>query len=139
MGPARPATLHGQEGSWRYSRDKSIPFTEGPGAPGGVYLSAPTVLSMDEVRHIYMMDNDKAADLTEISEDFPGGLPFHVSPVIEVRYKVRSDGTIRSDPETAHREAGDTLYEKRLPSTCGLCKAQELAAAATSGRDAEAS
>ena len=85
-----------------------------------------------------MMDNDKAGELREISEDFPGGLPLHVSPVIGVRYKVNSDGTIRSDPETAHREAGDTLYEKRLPGTCGLCKAQELASAAASGAAQEA-
>ena len=77
-----------------------------------------------------MMDNDKAGELREISEDFPGGLPLHVSPAIGVRYEVKSGGTIRSDPKTAHHAAGDSLYEKSIPESCGLCQAQELAKAA---------
>ena len=76
------------------------------------------------------MDNDKAVGNQEISEDFPGGLPLHASPAIGMRYEVKSGGTIRSDPKTAHDAAGDSLYEKSLPESCGLCKAQELASAA---------
>ena len=84
------------------------------------------------------MDNDKAASVIGTPEGFQFPLPLHDSPVIGIRYKVKSDGTIRSDPETAHREAGDSLYEERLPGTCGLCKAQELASAAASGAAQEA-
>ena len=76
------------------------------------------------------MDNDKAAQEVGTPEGFKLPLPLHDSPVIGIRYEVKSGGTIRSDPKTAHTRSGDPLYEKRLPETCGLCKAQELAAAA---------
>ena len=85
---------------------------------------------MDEVRHIYMMDNDKAGGQREISEDFPGGLPFHVIP--SVKYVSGDpDGSYRYDPQTAHTRAGDPSYQERIPESCGLCKAQELSAKAT--------
>jgi len=58
--------------------------------------------------------------------------------VIGIRYKVKSDGTIRSDPQTAHRESGDPLYEKSIPESCGLCQAQELASAAARSAAQEA-
>ena len=79
-----------------------------------------------------MMDNDKAGELREISEDFPGGLPLHVSPVIGIRWEMKSGGTTRSDPKTAHTRSDDPLYEKSLPESCGLCKAKELAKSAAS-------
>ena len=104
---------------------------------GGVYLSAPTVLSMDEVRHIYMMDNDKAGGLQEISEDFPGGLPLHSIPV--VKYVTGGPGvTTVYDPQTAHTRAGDPGFEVRLPETCGLCYATSIAQASYNADEAEA-
>ena len=76
------------------------------------------------------MDNDKAAQVIGTPEGFQFPLPLHDSPVIGVRYEVKSGGTIRSDPKTAHNAVGDPLYEKSLPETCGLCQAEKLAKAA---------
>ena len=89
------------------------------------------MVSMDEVRHIYMMDNDKAAGNQEISEDFPGGRPLHVKTKGSSAYEVKSGDSYWFDPQIAHARAGDTGYEVRLPDTCGLCKAAQLAEAAT--------
>ena len=77
------------------------------------------------------MDNDKAADHEEISEDFPHDRPLHVkTDTITVRWEVNRGGITGSDPQTAHNAAGDPLYEKRLPETCGSCQAEALAKAA---------
>ena len=76
------------------------------------------------------MDNDKAASVIGTPEGFQFPLPLHDSPVIGIRYEVKSGGTIRSDPKTAHTRSDDPLYEKSLPESCGLCQAQELAKAA---------
>jgi len=88
------------------------------------------MISMDEVRHIYMMDNDKAGGHQEISEDFPGGRPLHVKLKGKSEYEVKLGDTHWYDPQTAHARAGDTGFEIRLPETCGLCKATALAEAA---------
>jgi len=65
--------------------------------------------------------------------------PYHVkrsgSPV-----EMLEDGISRYDPKTAHTRAGDPEFEVRLPETCGACRAQELAQAATNAaadREAE--
>ncbi len=89
------------------------------------------MISMDEVRHIYMMDNDKAGGHQEISEDFPGGRPLHVKLKGKSEYEVKDGDTHWYDPQTAHARAGDTGYEVRLPDSCGLCKATALAESAT--------
>ena len=89
------------------------------------------MVSMDEVRHIYMMDNDKAAGLQEISADFPGGRPLHVKTKGISKIEVMSGDSHWYDPPTAHARAGDPGYEVRLPDSCGLCKATELAEKAT--------
>ncbi len=89
------------------------------------------MISMDEVRHIFMMDNDKAGGHQEISEDFPGGRPLHVKTRGQSRVEVKDGDSHWFDPQTAHARAGDTGYEVRLPDTCGLCKATELAKEAT--------
>jgi len=88
------------------------------------------MISMDEVRHIYMLDNDKAAGHLEISEDFPGGRPLHVKLKGKSEYEVKDGDTHWYDPQTAHARAGDTGFEIRLAETCGLCKATALAEAA---------
>ena len=98
---------------------------------GGVYLSAPNVVSMDEVRHIYMMDNDKAGGHQEISADFPGGLPLHSIPVVRFVTGGPDVATVY-DPQTAHTRAGDPSYQVRLPESCGLCKAAAIAKASYS-------
>ena len=85
---------------------------------------------MDEVRNFCNMDNDKAAGNQEISEDFPGGRPLHVKTKGISKYEVRSGDANWYDPPTAHARAGDPGFEIRLPETCGLCKAKELAEAA---------
>jgi len=82
------------------------------------------------------MDNDKAAQVIGTPEGFQFPLPLHDSPVMGMRYEVKSGGTIRSDPQTAHNAVGDTLYEKSLPETCGLCKAEALAKAASDAASA---
>ena len=84
-----------------------------------------------------MMDNDKAGGLQEISADFPGGLPLHSIPVIRSRTGGPDVATVY-DPKTAHTRAGDPGYEVRLPESCGLCKAQELAQEATPSDEEEA-
>ena len=89
---------------------------------------------MDEVRHIYMMDNDKAGGLQGISEDFPGGLPLHSIPVIK-SVTGGPDVTTVYDPKTAHSRAGDPSYQVRLPETCGLCKAAALGKASYSSSE----
>ena len=78
------------------------------------------------------MDNDKAAQVIGTPEGFQFPLPLHDSPVIRVRSELKRGDTIRYDPKTAHDAAGDPLYEKSLPESCGLCKAQELAKQASS-------
>ena len=86
---------------------------------------------MDEVRHIYMMDNDKAAKEVGTPEGFQLPLPLHVNSY-SARWTAGVPGCeLRFDPEKAHARAGDTGYEVRLPDTCGLCKAAQLAEAAT--------
>jgi len=60
--------------------------------------------------------------------DPPG--PLHEIPyrTSRMEVKTRGDKHIRHDPETAHKAAGDNHYSLRLPESCYLCKAQELAA-----------
>ena len=77
-----------------------------------------------------MMDNDKAAMGIETPEGFQFLSPLHSNPVPRVRSSVKDGDDIRYDPETAHGAAGDSLYEKSLPESCGLCAAQALATAA---------
>ncbi len=93
---------------------------------------------MDEVRHIYMMDNSKAARRQEISEDFPGGAPFHVKTPRSIVWRMVEDGIERTDPQTAHSRARDEDYEIRLPETCGLCYATSIAQASYNADEAEA-
>jgi len=78
------------------------------------------------------MDNDKAAQVIGTPEGFQFPLPLHESPVIRVRSELKSGDTIRYDPKTAHDAAGDSLYEKSLPESCGLCQAEKLAKEAIS-------
>jgi len=92
---------------------------------------------MDEVRHIYMMDNSKAARRQEISEDFPGGAPLHVKKPRSVQWAMVEDGNERYDPETAHTRADDPDFEVRLPETCGLCYATTIAQASYNADEAE--
>ena len=73
------------------------------------------------------MDNDKAAKRERTPEGFFRALPLHESPVIRLRSERKSGDTVRYDPKTAHEAAGDTLYEKSLPESCGLCQAEALA------------
>ena len=42
---------------------------------------------------------------------------------------VDDHGITRLDPERAHEAAGDTGFATRIPETCGLCQAKELAEA----------
>ena len=78
-----------------------------------------------------MMDNDKAAGAREISEDFSELRPLHVKLKGKSKYEVLSGDANWYDPPTAHARAGDPGYEVRLPDSCGLCKATELAEKAT--------
>ena len=91
---------------------------------------------MDEVRHIYMMDNYKAGRPGK-DGDLSQGDPLHVT-AWSARYVVGVGDELRFDPETAHARAGDPGYEVRLPESCGLCKAQELAQEATPSDEEEA-
>ena len=84
------------------------------------------------------MDNDKAAQVIGTPEGFQFPLPLHESPVIRVRSELKSGDTVRYDPKTAHDAIGDSLYEKSLPESCGLCKAQELAEASIGSTNEEA-
>ena len=95
------------------------------------------MVSMDEVRHIYMMDNSKAAGNQEISADFPGGRPLHVKTKGKSAIEVKSGDSHWYDPQTAHARAGDTGFEIRLPETCGLCWATELSTQAAARAVAE--
>ena len=82
------------------------------------------------------MDNDKAAQVIGTPEGFQLPLPLHSNPVIRVRSVIVDDDGIRYDPKTAHDAVGDSLYEKSLPESCGLCKAKALAEAAISDPEA---
>jgi len=73
------------------------------------------------------MDNDKAAQVIGTPEGFQFPLPLHESPVIRLRSELKDADTVRYDPKTAHDRAGDSSYEKSLPESCGLCKAEALA------------
>ena len=68
-----------------------------------------------------MMDDDKGEGLPEEV------IPFHAALVGSSRVEMLDHGVVRYDPETAHSRAGDPGYEKRLPGTCGLCRATALA------------
>ena len=76
------------------------------------------------------MDNDKAAQVIGTPEGFQLPLPLHSNPVVRVRSQLIDGDTIRYDPKTAHDAIGDTLYEKSIPESCGLCQAEALAKAA---------
>ena len=89
------------------------------------------MVSMDEVRHIYMMDNDKAAGLQGISADFPGGRPLHVKPKGTSKVEMKVGDSHWYDPSTAHARASDAGFQLRLPETCGLCRATQIAEEAT--------
>ena len=56
----------------------------------------------------------------------------HGAPLGKVSRKeaLDADGIVRFDPETAHKAVGDEEYERRLPESCGICKATELSEAA---------
>ena len=93
---------------------------------------------MDEVRHIYMMDNDKAGRIRKISSDSSGGGPLHVNDPRSIQWRIVADGNERYDPETAHTRAGDPGYEVRLPETCGQCYAAAIAQASYIANEEEA-
>jgi len=82
------------------------------------------------------MDNDKTVAVTP-GEELP---PFHAASLglpysrVEV---FESGGHIRYDPETAHKAIGDSGYQRRIPESCGLCQAKEIAEEAAEALQAE--
>ena len=51
----------------------------------------------------------------------------HVSKMEQI---TDGESVVYTDPETAHKAAGDPGYKRRLPGSCALCKATALAEAA---------
>jgi len=69
---------------------------------------------------VSMASQERASEREHVILESPG------SSKVKVR---DADGTIRSDPETAHKDAGDKGYKLRLPESCLLCWAAAQAEA----------